>query len=436
MSTGAFPTGSRDGASPSDTARALALLTGPDAGGLLAAAAAAAGGEVVSWRTRQVTARLRRGCTASYSAKLRWPDGRVTDETLAASTGDRPAGALLLDDGDDEVAVWRFPFDPDLPGLPVACDEEAVVDLFRELGFGGGPVRIRVRAYRPRRRAVIEAVGPRGRVFVKAVRPHRVEPLHHRHRLLVVSGMPTPQSLGWTSSGLLMLQALPGRTLRHALRSRAVPVPTGAEIVAMLDRMPGEIADGDARPSWLARVGHYAAIVAAGLPDQADRAIQIGEAIAGEAGTGPTVPVHGDFYENQLLVDGGRIAGVLDIDTAGPGERLDDLACLLAHLSVLAQLEPRRASATNRLGARYLCAFERVVDPVDLRYRIAAVVVSLATGPHRVQERRWPAATRRRLDLAERWLASARAAARAERRMTDISSSSHGALSAITDGGR
>src|SRR5919106_738263 len=84
---------------------------------------------------------------------------------------DAPAGALVLGDGADRVAVWRFPHDPALPGLAAACDEAAVANLLDETGLGGGPVRLRTRAYRPRRRAVIEAVGSRGRLFIKVVRP-------------------------------------------------------------------------------------------------------------------------------------------------------------------------------------------------------------------------------------------------------------------------
>jgi hypothetical protein len=396
-------------AAPSRTAHDLELLTGPDAGGFLAAAAGVAGGQVVSWRAGQVTHQLRRGSSASYRAKVRWGDGRLTDETFAACTGEPPEGALVFEGGDDRVAVWRFPYDPGLPGLAAACDETAVAALLAELGVGTGPVRLRVLAYRPLRRAVVEAVGSHGRLFVKAVRPDRVEALHARHRLLVASGVPAPQSLGWTPGGVLVLQALPGGTLRRALKSRATPVPTGQDLLALLDRLPPALADGKRRPSWLDRVGHYAAVVGAALPGEADHAAELAAAIAAEAGVGSTVPTHGDFYENQILVAGGRICGLLDIDTAGPGDRLDDLGCLLAHLSVLAQLEPRRAAAIKRLGARYLAAFERVVDPADLRYRTAAVVMSLATGPHRVQERGWPGATRRRVDLAEQWLDSARA---------------------------
>jgi aminoglycoside phosphotransferase len=388
----------------------LTLLTGVDAAGVLDAAVATDGGRVVSWRARDVTHQPGRAVTASYEAKVRWADGRATTELLAAATGDLPDGVLHLDDGTDRVAVWRYPHDPGLPGLPAANDPAAVAALLHDFGLSDAAIRLRVRGYRPRRRAVIEAVGSHGRLFIKAVRPDRVEALHRRHRLLVAAGIPAPASLGWTSDGLLVLQALPGRTLREAIGTAAPP--SGQDIVAMLDRLPVELADGHRHRSWLDRVVHYAAVVGAALPDQAERADGVARAIAAEAGTGPTVAVHGDFYESQLLVDGGRICGVLDVDAARLGDRLDDLGCLIGHLSVLAQLDRRRAAAINRLGARYLAIFERTVDPADLRYRAAAVAISLATGPHRVQDARWPATTRRLIALAEQWLHSGRRARR------------------------
>jgi len=388
----------------------LALLTGPDAGDVLRAALAGAGGELLSWRAGQVDHQPGRSSTVSYRAQVRWDDGRTTDERLAACTGSAPAGTLLLESGADRVAVWRFPHDPSLPALPAALDEAAVAGLLRALGLSSGLVRLRVRAYRPRRRAVVEAVGEGGgRLFLKVVRPSRVRALHERHRLLTAHGVPAPQSLGWTPDGLLVLGALPGRTLRDALRAGSTPLPDGAAVLDLLDRLPSELADGPGRQSWLDRAPHYAAVVGASLPPVADRARELAAGITEVAGTGPLAAVHGDLYESQLLIGGGGIAGVLDVDTAGPGERLDDLACLLGHLSVLSQLNPQRAGAIDLLGSRYAAAFEQVVDPVDLRYRAAAVVLSLATGPHRVQEDGWQEATVRRLDLVEQWIDRARA---------------------------
>ncbi|RKR93051.1 hypothetical protein BDK92_7558 [Micromonospora pisi] len=385
----------------------LDLLTGPAAEEVLRTVLRPGGGELLTWRATQVEHQPGRRSTAAYQVRIRWSDGQVRDERLAACTGRPPRGTVVLDDGTDRVAAWRFPYDPDLPALRTAYDRHAVGVLLSDLGLGDGPVRLEVRAYRPRRRAVIEAIGSRHRVFLKVVRPDRVQDLHERHRLLVGAGLPAAPSLGYTPDGLLVLQALPGRTLRQALHAREAP-PPGRALLTLLDRLPAELAHGRARPSWRERAPHYAAVLAAALPGVGEQATALAEAIVTESGTGPRTVVHGDLYESQLLVSGGRICGLLDVDTAGPGERLDDLACLLGHLSVLAQMRPERAGAILRAGAAYLASFERVVDPAELRYRTAAVVLSLATGPHRVQERDWPANTRTRLDLAALWLASAR----------------------------
>lgn len=389
--------------------RDLDLLTGADAGDLLAAALQPSGGRLLSFRATQVDHQPGRRCTVGYRVRVRWPDGRTSSELLAARTGRRlPEGALVLDDGDDRVAVWRFPHDPLLPALPAANDPTAVGRVLQELGYGDGPVQLRLRGYRPGRRAVVEARSSRGRLFLKVVRPDVVPALHQRHRELVDAGVPAPPSLGYTPEGLLVLQTLPGVTLRRALLDGTGALPSGHQILAQLERLPAHLAAGTPRTSWCDKAPHYASVIAAALPDRATDATELGDRLAAESTPGPAATVHGDLYESQLLVSGDRITGLLDVDTAGAGHRADDLACLLGHLSVLAQLDPSRAVAVNRAGAAYLAAFERHVDPAELRRRTAAVVLSLATGPHRVQEPGWPAATRARLDLAASWLTSAR----------------------------
>lgn len=367
---------------------------------------------MVSWQTSQVDHQPQRATTtAAYRVRVRWPDGAVTDERLAARTGRTPDGVLRLSNGADQVAVWRFPHDPFLPGLPAAYDQGAVAHLLSDLGLGAGPVRLRVRAYRPGRRAVIEATGQHGRAFLKAVRPKRVVSLHQRHRLLTAAGVPVPHSYGHTDDGLLVLAAVSGRSLRQVLTADE-PVPSGRQLMSLLDRLPAQLADGPRRRTWAQRADHYAAVLASALPEQAAAVTALAAAITTESGTGPTVPVHGDFYESQLLVRAGRISGLLDVDTAGAGDRIDDLACLLGHFSLLATVNPARSAVINRTGAAYLGAFEQTVDPAELRYRVAAVVLSLATGPHRVQEPNWPQRTRVRLELAQQWLDSARAVRR------------------------
>ena len=391
----------------------LDLLTGPGATELLGAALATNGGQILDWTARHVDHRPGASTTVSYRARVAWPDGdRVV--TLGASTGLRTVrsdtpGMLVLSDGARQVAVWQFPSDPGLPGLARAFDASVMTSLLDTYGVQAGPLELSLRSYRPRRRAVVEVVGPGGHLFVKVLRPSKVADLHHRHRLLHEAGIPVPRSLGWTDDGLLLLAALPGTDLREALRDGARAVPDPDDLVELLDRMPASVTELPRRAAWSDNVEHYAAVVAATVPAEADRATRFAALVAEGLAGAPEgdESTHGDFYETQILLEHGRLTGLLDVDTAGPGRRADDLACLLAHTEVLAQLEPDHATTTDPLTERLTAAFERRVDPVELRHRVAGVIMSLATGPHRVQEPGWREATSARLDLVQRWLESA-----------------------------
>jgi aminoglycoside phosphotransferase len=373
------------------------LLLGPEARDILAVAVDAAGGRLDGWRARQITHQPGHSTLVQYRAEVTWPDGRQTAETVVAATGARiPSGAAVLDDGGTRVAVWRWPHDPSLPGLAAALDRRHVGRL---LGCDPeDPVHLRVCAYRPGRRAVVEATGRRNRLFLKVVRPATVEGLHRTHRALAAH-VPVPDSLGWTDDGVVVLPALPGRTLRDALRAGR-PVPAPGAVADLLDRLPAELAAGPYRRSTVAGARHQAAILTATFPAGRTRVEDVLAAIeARSLADHPVVPVHGDLYEAQLLVDDrGRITGLLDVDTAGAGARADDLANLCAHLAVLALV-------TDPPGPvrRYLDQAAWGADD-DLRTRIAAAVLGLATGPFRVVEAGWERATVRRLDLAASWL--------------------------------
>lgn len=392
----------------------LGLLTGPAAGEWVAAVLAPMDATVRRWAARQVDYQPRIGTTVSYLVQVRWPDGTGTWETFGASSGELPERVARVTDGETEVGLWRFPYDPDLPALPAVCDPARARRLLDAAGVrvGDGVLRPRVRAYRPRRRAVVEITASGRTVFCKVVRPNRAWRLYERHRVAVESGCPVPVPLGWTEDGLVVLSALPGRPLRDALLGDG-PVPLDVDdVVATLDALPAALADGRRRRTWGQQAGHYAEVVAAAVPELAQRAHVIAAAVDHDQPEGPGVAVHGDFYESQLIVDDGRVTGLLDLDTAGRGERLDDVGCLLAHLAVLAQLTPARPAEINRLGSRLWSRGCRDLEPAALARRTAAVVLSLATGPHRVQEPGWRAATARRVDLAEWWLARSRTAGR------------------------
>lgn len=366
------------------------------------------GGELVDARPVQTTYHPGRSLTVRHEATVVWPDGSRRREDLVLASGHRaPEGALTVSDGTHEVVVWRVPHDPWLPGLGPALDPAVTGPLLAGLGLvGTAPPRARIRAYRPGRRAVVELTAPGLRAFAKVVRPARAEALHRSHERLA-GAVPVPHSLGWSAEhGIVVLQALPGRTLREALLARfALPGP-GA-LLAVLDALPAPDTAPVAPPDW--RAHEFADVVGSVAPELADRTryLAVGlESHEARAAREPVVAVHGDYYEAQLLVDGGRVTGLLDVDTYGAGRRVDDLATMIGHLSVLA-LGSSRRTVIERYASRLLDGFDRTVDPALLRAAVAGVVLGLATGSFRVLEPSWRAHTERRVTLAEQWLASA-----------------------------
>ncbi|PZF80175.1 phosphotransferase [Jiangella anatolica] len=387
----------------------LALLTGPSVPDILDAALTPAGGTLLDWSVRDVDHRPGDRTTVSYVARVSWSPGDERSETYAATvSGTRPSDGLVVTDGDRFVQVWRFPYDPELPGLAAACFPSSVGDLLRGLGLPPDGVQLRVVSYRPRKRAVIEVVTSTQRLFIKVLRPGQVRDVDSRHRVLTRAGVPVPRSLGWSDDGIIVLAPLRGTPLRVALETGATALRDPAELVALLDRLPAEIAGLPRRAAWSSHAAHYAGVIAAASPSLGAVALDVADEVAAglAARADGDEPTHGDFYDAQLFVEHGAVSGLLDIDTLGPGRRADDLACLVAHLSVLATDGFAAADGARAALADWLPVLDRRVDPAELRLRAAGVTLSLATGPYRAQDADWQQATELRVRLAERWLSA------------------------------
>ncbi|NEE01683.1 phosphotransferase family protein [Phytoactinopolyspora halotolerans] len=394
----------------------LALLTGPDVDELLAAALAPAGARLEQWTVRDVDHRPGRRTTVSYAVHVAWPGG-VRAETFAATVtpGGTPAqeastDRLVVTDGDHEIEVWRFPFDAELPALAAMCFEDSAIQTLRSLGIDAAGAHVDVLSYRPRKRAVIRVSRPGATWYVKVLRPAVGAEMRRRHELLTDAGLPVPVCLAARDDGLLVLSEVPGTPLGSALTVTGAAACDPMDLISMLDRLPAELLALPRRRPWAEYAQHYAGVIASTLPSEAARvhdvAAEIDVALSAYAG-GTVEPTHGDFYEAQLMVDDGRITGLLDVDTAGPGRRVDDLACMLAHLSLLTILETGAARGAREALEWWTPVFDRRVDPRELRVRTAGVIVSLATGAFRSQEAGWERSTSDRLTLARLWLDAA-----------------------------
>lgn len=398
-----------------DTLAAVVHLAGDGAVPLLAAAAAAVGAQLGTASITQVDHDPRHRCTVSYRAQLHWADGRRSDEVFVATTSvdGPPEGAALLTSGALEVGMWRWPFDPALPGLVDAVTPER---LAVRLGHvAPGPWRASVLSYRPGRRAVVRAEAEHRSVFVKLVRPERAAALALRHQRLHAAGVAVPELLAADlDAGFLVLAALPGRSVRDVLVAAPSGRPLGLHTAEALGALLGSASrvgldDRPARRSPLRDVAAHAASLVAVLPDLGPRLEsllgQLGPDEPGpDAAIGAGVTVHGDLHDAQVMVDhGGRLSGLIDLDDCGTGALADDLGNLWGHAATMALVAPG-AVAEDWLDAVQHLVGSAPCEQGQVARRAAAVALSLATGPFRVREHDWVDQTLARVTAAEQLL--------------------------------
>lgn len=387
-------------------------------GRLLQAVLATDGGRLLSWTLDQVDRAPGRYTTAAYLVETEWPGRGVHEELIgvtarAGGPNETDQRARSFTEQGFEVVAWRYPADPELPGLRTAAFPSAVAALLNErllvpVEVRADDVQLQMVTYRPRRRAVVQADLPRLGMtfFLKTMRPDKVHTLLARHRMLREHRLPVAEIVAATPDAMIVMPGLPGRSLAAALFDPQPPI-SGHQIIDLLDALPPAVArELPRREPWASHVAHFSQVVSSALPDEQPRLAWMTDLITrGLAQLPPgEEPTHGDFYEQQVFVGDHRITGLLDIDTVGPGRRADDLACLLAHVSTVQGMDQAQADRLSALLATWVPVFDRRVDATELRLRTAAVTISLATGPFRGQERDWPATTRRILNAGETWL--------------------------------
>ncbi|MFT0846462.1 aminoglycoside phosphotransferase family protein [Actinomycetaceae bacterium L2_0104] len=393
----------------------LALLTGDGAGEMLRVAL----GEratVRSWSVHSVHHRPGAGVTACYvvAVDVAGENGEIesTEEYMCASTArlSRPDEVLAkLQSQGTKVSIWRYPEDPELPGLAEACSPDRMSKRL------GEPVSIELMSYRPTRRAVVKVSRPTGvMAFGKVLRLPQARDLAHRHRMLEASPVPAPRLLMEGRDGLVLIAAVTGEPLANIIsRGMGVRAPQILRaLIGALDALPAEAMSLPQRPAWADRAEHYAHAAATALPEETLRCRNLAQridALLAVAPTGPLVPVHGDFYEANIYMSKNlwQVSGLIDVDSIGPGYRVDDLACLLGHMSVLPHLAPKAYPHVAQDLAQWSAACEMFVDPVALNARCAGVVLSLIAGAKRMDGREWRNDALGRLATAEWWVGRA-----------------------------
>lgn len=137
----------------------LQVLLGEPAGELWSAVLGPLSGRLRTLTATSVNLRPDGAATVRHTAVVDWAGGRTSREHLAAATGTAiPRGAAVVEGGAGgeplTVGLWRWPLDPALPGLAWATSATGVAERLGGLGLDVPTPRLRVRSYRPGRRAV------------------------------------------------------------------------------------------------------------------------------------------------------------------------------------------------------------------------------------------------------------------------------------------
>lgn len=261
----------------------------------------------------------------------------------------RAETGLVAMDGPRLTRIWQHPADPHLPALAPVAFEHAADALLARLGLGteGAPVLI---AYRPGRRAVLKVTTADGAVWLKVVRPSRVERVVRAGAAAAAAGIPVPMVHGWSEEGLIIMADADGRPATDVEWNPK-------ELLDQVDDVRARLAHAawDHRSAGiLGRLEWYASLgddrVVAILAD----ARRLLDASTRE----PSIAVvHGDLHFGQLFLDADGISGVIDVDTLALGDAAEDPAAFLAHAIASALLS--NGPARERVWALADLAAER-----------------------------------------------------------------------------
>ena len=242
---------------------------------------------------------------------------------VAQVDGAAPEGSRVVATDFGDLGVWRHPNDPELPGLRIAVTPGGLTSILNAVAPNVDAHVVEMITLQPLQRATLCIGRPDDTVYIKVVPLWRVERVADNHRGARAGGVLCPEVLHVDDSlGLIVLTALPGRTLAEHLEE-GLPVPTADQIWQLIETISS------------------------------------------------AVITHGDLHDRQILLDDhGRITGVVDFDDAGDGELLDDLARLIAHVRMRAETHPAQQARIQGIASDLFTTFCRYVDREALAERV------------------------------------------------------------------
>ena len=339
-------------------------------------------------RLRQLSYNPRRRAVATYAAE--WlHDEFVTQDSFAIEIA-----------REQPERLFRYPNDPNLPGLSDAASPETACSLLNRHVFEIPVRRVRVNVvrYRPGGHAVLRHRLGDVRFYVRVMRPERLPRLFDAAELLGQSGFALPRFAGcWTEGGVVWLSEIPGTNVRRLVRrgDSLDPEPM-LDALAQLWAIPNAVSGR--RPISLRGAYRRARRVFRQVLRDHDGPRQtLRQAIAAldpfVESWRPSGIAHNDFYDDQMIrMPDGRLA-LVDFEEAGPGDPLLDVGNFLAHMRWSAHFgSEAEASASGAFHRRMRqAALARFGwDERALNLREAVCIFRVCTNPVRHPSPDWP----------------------------------------------
>lgn len=302
----------------------------------------------------------------------------------------------------DALAV-SFPIDAKLPGLP-------------EVLSGRSWARPSVVRYKPGRKALLRSItsagGNTAELYTKVFEPALATMLEHRARscaaALQANGISAAAPLGCSPDlGAVFYAGVPGTPL---LELRKTPgyldyLPTVIETAralrssALFPLSPHRLAD---ESSMLHASANTLKWLIPALQAELDELVSTLDALLGQL-SDDLLPAHGDYYDDQILVDPTRTT-VIDFDEARLAHPILDPGNFVAHIEAAIECGATEPGVDWLIAARDQLteAWETELGSAALATATACGLLKLAVGPFRRLELNWPARIQALITLARR----------------------------------
>ena len=317
------------------------------------------------------------------------------------SLGPLGPGRVLL--ADQAIVLSIFPNDSELKTLVRLADSQAWSALLRRIFssrtdlWDGTVSHIR---YKPERRYVTQLLSHgEPQAVLKVYTRTGYEEAKGSARAFKSRGiLSVPKLIGHSDRHLVLaFEWMHGRLLSEALSDPAL----GSDALERVGMALAEVhARRATRLTHLTREAEASGLlsVAAGLgflcPDLHDHTQTLARDIALLLMREPAlnVPIHGDFYAKQVLLDADRVV-ILDFDSAAAGDPAADLGLFIAHLERGALRRSLPSDRVQPYAGALLNGYSNATHqppPDRVRLYTAASLLRLAPHPFRNHHPHWP----------------------------------------------